>query len=311
VAPERHEVWREHYRLDRYMHHLDQAGLDQRMKHVFANLSVLTQEGKIGLPPISEEGERWMILWTHLLEEYGLRSVSIPADLTSMREIPDPDLPRTQSAARTVRGRGLQPGSYLFKFGKAEHLTQLLERGEILVRQASYYNDPALNHAVHDDELSIVLQPNPGHIRLTVFDQVTGEKKGELYPSHNKIEKKLETDYYVYCLSQSFKPRLFLDFDSDACLIFHNPETFVERLTLAMESALPGWTAAGVGVNYIDPLRTLLSGVDLFRAKHFKFSYQKEFRVVCLPPAQLTGLGPIKLTVPSLGESCELIKLGT
>lgn len=309
MAPERHEVWREHYRLDRYMNHLDQAGLDQRMKHVFANLSVLTQEGRIGLAPISDESERWMILWTHLLEEYGLRSVSIPSDLTSMKEIPDPDLPRTQSAARTVRGRGLQPGSYLFKFGKAEHLTPLLERGEILVRQASYYNDPALNHAIHDDELLIVLQPNPAHTRFTVFDRVTGEKKGELRPSDNKIKKKLETDYYVYCLSQSFEPRLFLDFDADACLIIHKPEAFIECLALAMENALPGWTAAGVGVNYIDPLRTLLRDVDLFRAKHFKFAYQKEFRVVCLPPAQLTGLGPIKLTVPNLGEGCELVKL--
>lgn len=309
MAPERHEVWREHYRLDRYMTHLDQAGLDQRMKHVFANLSVLTQEGKIGLPPISDESEQWMILWTHMLEEYGLRSVSIPSDLTSMKEFPDPDFPRAQNAARTVRRRGLQPGSYLFKFGKAEHLTPLLEHGEILVRQASYYNDPALNHAIHDDELSIVFQPNPANARFTVFDRVTGEKKGELHPRENKIKKNLGTDYYVYCLSQVFEPRLFLDFEADACLIIHSPESFIERLALTMESVLPGWAAAGVGVDYIDPLRSFLGNVDLFRAKHFKFAYQKEFRVVCLPPTQLTGLVPIKLTIPSLGEGCELVKL--
>ena len=79
MAQERHEVWREHYRLDRYMNHLNQADLDQRMEHVFSNLSVLTHEGKIGLLPVNDKNEQWMILWTHLLEEYGLRSISIPS----------------------------------------------------------------------------------------------------------------------------------------------------------------------------------------------------------------------------------------
>lgn len=177
MAQERHEVWREHYRLDRYMNHLNQADLDQRMEHVFSNLSVLTHEGKIGLLPVNDKNEQWMILWTHLLEEYGLRSISIPSDLTSMKGFPDPDLPKAQSAAKTVRRRSLQPGSYLFKFGKAEYLIPLLKNGEILIRQASYYSDPTLNHAIHDDELSIVFQPNPANTRFTIFDQVTGEKK--------------------------------------------------------------------------------------------------------------------------------------
>lgn len=38
-------------------------------REIVLNLLRLTPEAKIGLPPMTEEEERWIKLWTHILKE--------------------------------------------------------------------------------------------------------------------------------------------------------------------------------------------------------------------------------------------------
>jgi hypothetical protein len=42
-------------------------------------MPVVTEENKIGLPPIDGEGHHWMVTWTHVLEEFVLRYGPYPA----------------------------------------------------------------------------------------------------------------------------------------------------------------------------------------------------------------------------------------
>lgn len=69
----RHEMWRGQYRSRRYVEHLADDEVRQRAKDVFLNMLVITEEAKIGLPPINPESTCWMILWTHVLEEFVIR----------------------------------------------------------------------------------------------------------------------------------------------------------------------------------------------------------------------------------------------
>lgn len=74
----RHEHWRRDYRENRYCRDLTQDELNQRARDIVLNLLRLTPEGKVGLPEMGTQGIRWMLLWTHVLEEMKLRHGPYP-----------------------------------------------------------------------------------------------------------------------------------------------------------------------------------------------------------------------------------------
>ena len=67
-----HEIWRRDYRQTRYLNRASDDALDQRFKDVVNNLTTLTPKGQVGVLEVTPSNTRWMILFTHLLEEYEL-----------------------------------------------------------------------------------------------------------------------------------------------------------------------------------------------------------------------------------------------
>ena len=65
------------------MEHLKEGDLQQRAKDVFINLTLLNEESKISPPKLSSDTEKWMILWTHVLEEFVIRFGPYPAGFTT------------------------------------------------------------------------------------------------------------------------------------------------------------------------------------------------------------------------------------
>ena len=194
-------MWRAQYRTRRYMEHLTEEELQQRAKDVFLNQLVLTNEAKIGLPPINAEGQYWMIQWTHILEEFVIRYGPYPSGFTSgfMKDlsIPRPDVPLAECAAKAVRGREIAQGTYFAKFGKAQYLKQAFKNGEIRIAPAASYSDPSLNPVIRDEELELTIQPPPSEFRMEIIDPTTGEKKGDISPIGNKITTSSQTNYYI------------------------------------------------------------------------------------------------------------------
>ena len=172
---------------------------------------VITEEAKLGLPPMSKEGEYWMIHWTHVLEEFKLRYGPYPNGFQdgNMRDlfIPRPDVPLAALAAKAVKNREIIRNGYLVKYGKAKYLRETFEKGSIRIVPASSYNDSSLNYAIGDKELEFTIQPSPSEIHMEVIDSKTGKKKGSINPLGSKITVKSQTNYYVYCLSTVFVPR--------------------------------------------------------------------------------------------------------
>jgi len=305
----RHEMWRAQYRARRYMEHLADDELRQRAKDIFLNLLVLEKNVKIGLLQMNSEGQQWMILCTHILEEFSMRFGPYPAGFADgfMQDLQIPYGPLAKRATEAVIARGTVLGNYLVKYGKAKYLKAAFESGSLRVAPASSYSDPSLHPAIHDKEMEFTIQP-PGEFHIKVFDPENGRVKGKLQPIGNKITISIQSDYYVYCLSSLFAPRLFLDFNqADACLLITKPQDFLERIINEFERVAPGCVTHDEPVHYFDPLSTLYDEVDIYFCKHFRYAYQKEYRIVWLPIEHRNKLEFFNLTLGSLEDVSELI----
>ena len=309
---ERHMAWRTQYRRRRYLQYLSEDELIQRFKDVMCNQTVLTEDLKIGLHPIGQLGEFWMIMFTHILEECVMRKYKYPAPFAyhvSDAQIPKYDWPGLSTAVAQINKLALDPGTFLVKFGKAKYLRRSFEMGVIRIMPASFYTDPSLNQAIKDSELQIHFFGLPSEVKLEVFDGKTGKPKGRMRPNGNlRYTLEARSDYYVYCLSSAFSIRLFGDFEADSCLIIRRPD-FMVRVAEEFNRAQAGWECIAGNVDYYDPLNVKGSELGVQFSKHFRFAYQQEFRMVWLPPDPRTLLEPVVLEMGSLEDICEFIDL--
>jgi hypothetical protein len=309
----RHEFWRQQYRLRRYMEHLNEDDLQKRANDIFINLTLLNEDAKISLPKLSSDTEKWIILWTHLLEEFVIRFGPYPAGFTNgfMKDvrIPDPRSPNAPKAAKAVKVTSLPQGDYLFKYSKAKYLKSLLSEKKLRISSAASYDDPSLNPAIRDEELEISINPLPSEIKAKAYNGKTGKYKSNIQPKNIVYTARAKTNYYVYCLSLSFTPRLFFDFDADACLVIQKPNDFQEMILSSFESKMLNWSGGGESVNYIDSLNCPMMDIDIFSSKHFRYSYQKEYRLIWLPPEPKQKLDYVWIDVPDINEYCYLINL--
>jgi hypothetical protein len=312
----RSEMWRQQYRNHRYMEHLNIEELQQRAKGIYLNILVLTPEAKLGPVSLDDGGGYWMILFTHVLEEFKLRFGPYPAGFLDgfMKDvkIPDPTSPIALKAAEIVNRHNLQPGTYLAKFGKRCHIQAALERGAIRIFPASFYDNSSFNPAIRDKELQLSIQVHPSTIGLTITDKKT-MKPTKIKPIGNiEITQKSLTDYYIYCMTSVLVPRLFLDFEKDGydtCLIITKPRFFLNSLLNAFAKILPAWECAGIPVLYIDPLNAKEQDLNVFYSKHFRYTYQKEYRTIWLPPNHVKKLHYIDVKLDDLHKYCESISI--
>lgn len=279
----RYEVWQHDYHRDRYLSHLTHAQLDHRFRDILLNWMILTDGNKIGLPPISEGTAFWAELWSHVLEEYKIRFGGPTPGTINPIETVDPGKPGAADAAAMVAALSARERARFTKFGKCKYLKKAWKRGRLRINPASSYSDPSLNRAIRDDELRIDACPRPSEVSVPTSMEST-------------------TDYYVYCVSTKVSPRLFQDFEADACIMFDHSERFGERFAKALEERLPGWRIMCNQVRYVDPVRDPLLPEAFFFTKHFRYSYQTEFRYVCLPPEPIERLVPLDIVLGSLRD---------
>ncbi len=205
---------------------------------------------------------------------------------------------------------GLKPGTFLVKFGRAKYLRRSLEEGVIRIMPASFYADPSLNQAIKDAELQIKFFCLPSEVQLEAFDGKTGKPKGHIKTEGN-VTYTLEanSNYYAYCLTSALSIRLFGDFEADSCLIVKSGGDFIVRMAEAFNRLNPGWECISGSVDYFDPFDVEGSKLGVHFAKHFRFAYQQEFRMVWLPPSPRRVLDPVILELGGLQDICEIIDL--
>jgi hypothetical protein len=302
------------YRVRRYMDHLSDSSLEARAEHILLNLGLdAPVEVLVNASPLG-----WSSLWGDVIDEanrrFGDTAGAALLDRVTIKcnsqWLARPPVPASQADDFLARSRA--EGFFLVRYSKRKYLAELLTNGAIRFSPASSYKDPSLNHAIQDDELTIDFEPNPSEIRLELMDRKTGLPKDRLTLASNLLSAKSQTDYYILCLSGFLSPELFHDFGADSCVLVKKPETFLGRLFSAAEARLPDWGGKVDTVKYLDPLNSTFSDIrtnGIFFSKHFRYTYQHEWRVVLSPPTFVRELPYLDLELGNLADCCELLSL--
>jgi len=309
----RHQFWRRQYRERRYARHLSQPELNKRIRDILLNLLLVTADAKIGLLPIDNESAVWIEKWTHVLEEMQLRYGPYPAGFT--REIlhsePFPDFASdlAAKAARKLSSLGLQKNEMFIKFGRRTYMERLYDAGELRIQPASFFLARDHTGAVRDDELTLPLsfvlsRDDVAKVVVNPQDVPPNAPKQRV-----DVQFRWPSDYWLYCVTNSVEPRLFVDFKADACVIIRDRHTFRQMLRKASEQNLPGTAMREGPAIYIDPL--LPRSVDVFvpLCKHFGYSYQEEYRFCWLPASPDRKLAHVDVQIGRLREIADLIVL--
>lgn len=307
----RHELWRQNYRGRRDLDHLGPERLSERYADIINNLTVLTERKKIGVRRIEDpEGLAWMILSTEVLEECALRKYSYPGPISiaehrdRLTDLSTPVL----DVDKVLTRRSLAGKPYLLKFGQLQWLKPTLKIGNFRVSAASFYDRPEFNHATREKELVRTIIPNPRDSRVRAFlDSRKVQVPDGKQPDTIAIESL--TDYYMASFSSAYSRRLFGDFRADACLVIFDPKTFLDRLIEALRPRLLGWHSRVAPVTYFDAVRgdpAEIQGEMAF-VKPFCHAYQKEVRLVCLPPEPRMNLETVDLELGCLDDCAELV----
>jgi len=302
---ERHMLVRYHYERDRYLSHLSKGQLFHRAHDCIINSHQLDKEGKISLDIVNDQRIFWWLdRFTEVLHEMHMRGIS-PQSLRDQinKEFPYPsgtDIP--QKASKCVQNIIVPNVPYLVKYGKSEHLVDILKRGTIRLMPAQSYADPSLNLARKDNELSQELD-----IDTSVFHVMINGMKTSKPRFHLKADMK--TNFYVFCLSSSLRARLFLDFDADACLIIKDADAFLNRFVSACRNTEPDYHLKAGRVEYYDPLCISPEEYKIIFWKHFRYAYQEEVRFALLPPKPRQALDPLLLELGSIEDIAYLATL--
>ncbi|WP_299195950.1 hypothetical protein [uncultured Amphritea sp.] len=288
------------------MEYLSQEDLESRTRDIITNMMTLSDKGQISLHGLNDVGEYWMIKWTHVLEEFQIRYGPYPNGFTNgflkKASIVNPSFPSPPKAKDAIEKIGGIPDGALFKFGKAEHLDDMYRKGSIRIAPASYYDDPSLNSAIRDDELSFTVQAKPESV------QIKNNKGDEIKPKGNvSFTIESTTNYYVSCFAQKYTFREYDDFEADACIVIREPGIFIERMIHSLEAGVSDFTGYAAPVKYIDPLVAKSKDVEVFISKHFRYAYQNEFRIIWLPEKQVKKLDALFINIGSMEDYSDII----
>ncbi len=283
-----HELWRRHYRENRYARHLNRSELAKRIRDIFLNLLMLSPKGKIGLPPISPSMDVWMQKWTHVLEEMALRYGPYPAgmDRDILHSEPFPNLASElgQRAAVRLGSLGVQRSDVFVKLGKRQYMEMLHREGRLRVQPASFFSNTVHNSAIRDDELTMPISIALSRAQVVQLVRNPHDVPADAPEHRIDVEFAFRGDFWLYCVSNTVSPRHFVDFDAEACVIIRNRAAFRSRLVNAARAVLPEANMHEGDAVYIDPLLPKSSNIFIPVAKHFGYTYQDEYRFCWIPP---------------------------
>lgn len=195
--------------------------------------------------------------------------------------------------------------SKLYRYDEARWLESALRFGEFLIRPASHYERLEGDHARQDDERIRVRSSPAEKVQITRVSN--GEKIDPI--GDVTFQSKITTDYMMLCFSERWSVKLFSEFPpSDACLVIHDVEKFVERLHAAMEVILRKWT--GIDWAGIDSRVTYggNSSLGVVFSKPLHFIDQQEWRFAWCPERPFKKLNSLKIRMGSIEQIAEIVK---
>jgi hypothetical protein len=212
-------------------------------------------------------------------------------------------------------------GGQLFKFGEARFLRPALEHGQLRITSTSFYGNSDLNSARRDgDEGRTILRPSRTGLAISLNDMSGRTIFGPSERGKKQIAVEIggDQDFFVWCCSRIYEPRLYVDFQADSCLVIHDAKEFGRRLNKGLLEKIPTLPGMrGSHVRYYDPFlpddtidEMLSTPLSLFLFKDLRYMYQAEYRF--LWPLKEGPAQPfLNIEVKPLSDICELLVLPT
>lgn len=303
ISEKQKQEWRRMYLLNRYLFSKSICDLEKRRDHILGNLLIFSKDGSLSFDQ-SKQMSGLVERYVHLEEEMFQRNISI--DLVNEAGKHSKKYQNIVKALDIQINRKLITGEYLVIFGQKVYFEQTFKFGKIRIKPASDYNDFNLIESVRDDELSqTLILPKDTKLRKQMS---SGEFKELNGIQSISVTNKYPTDFYIYCMSTTFQPRLFEDFKADACILIYDIPIFLNKFRDYLKIYYSDWLIESNNVRYFDPFfPTKLLSIPF--NKHFSYWYQSEFRIAFKPRIPVQKLEIIYPEIGSLENCCELILL--
>lgn len=308
----RSDHWRVTYYRDPYLIRAKDEDCLQRLCYIHHNQAYITEEGEIAPISVLSEDSNLMRKFTAIMEEISLRK-GISDQLIQAVNKP---LGKYFQNGRPIgvelfKGIFEPEKPYFVKFSeKKKFVEQMLEQGRFRVSPASLYSDSNLLHAQQDleTERSFVI-PCYDHVLLG-HHNVTIEGTNYDIAEDDAAIKKSVPDYYLFSLCKEIDRRMPTDFKAEAALIVKDRRKFQRLFFDALRDALKGWNFRNGDVDYYDPYLDFTKHKTLEMTKHFRFHYQKEFRLMARPKRSVTtALKPFFIEIGPMHEYAEICSL--
>jgi hypothetical protein len=297
------------YGASRYLEKASLEQLDNREKHLYANIWTTYNDGSVR--EITNPGRR-EFFFSKIIElevERKLRLGSrgnIQFDEAAIMDLAC----RSYTPVRPRIPPSLLTSPFLVRYSEIHFINDALSNGILKITPASRYNDSSLNSAQYDDELR--------HFAVTPRESIPFKLIGrtvaggpEVTIPHRPLElfRFMEVpNFYVFCCAASFDCRMFNDFKADAALIIHGVEEFIKRVGHAVAQRVPS-TFLHQNVRYYDPYAiTRPSELIPAFSKNFSYAYQDEYRLVWKPSSE-TELEPFFINIGPMNDIAAMVEL--
>lgn len=251
--------------------------------------------------------------WTHVLEEMALRYGPYPSgfdhDILHSEPFPDFASELARQATEAMTRLSLKPGETFIRFGRPEFMRMLHADGQLRIQPASSFQAPKYNGAVRDDELTIGMSLNLDRDGIVAVVANPEDVPPDAPDQRVDVALRHSTDFWLYCVTTSINPRLFVDFDATACVIIKDRGEFRRRIREAASAVILNSEFREGDAVYFDPLLPgkVLPFVPF--TKPFGYMYQSEYRFCWLPRTVVAQVVLIDIELGSLREISELIEL--
>jgi hypothetical protein len=301
------------YRKERYLEGFPKEDLTGRAVDAVINMLELEGERTLvvnfGEAPVLDALARL----GEVMEEMRLREGPLPetwyAELAAKWGGVPGTPERTRRALTWIQSRKAAPVGGLVRFGRIDHLEAALKTGSIRLGPASMYADPSLSRAQLANELAFDHHVDTRRHRFELWDETNTKKLADLDPIKPTITRRAATDAYVLSFTRRISARLFHAFQADGCLLIHDESAFKARLADATRLALPGWEMLALDVRYVDSFSPEGRNATPLFVKPASHQYQREHRILWLPPAPAMNLTPVFVELGSLTDIAELVRI--
>lgn len=168
----------------------------------------------------------------------------------------------------------------LFKYTSSRHLAAIVERGELLFRNLSYYQ--GLEDEARGDGLEGTHVDHPD-TAITITNLTTGKVIQGDFAFQNRIE---DSDrIYCFCMSKELNSRMYEDFNCDCCIEITDTPEFLNRWKkVARQMNGAHWQLLNRSVTYYNKTEAIDLNIkdprNLPFVKLTDYEYQDEYRLV-------------------------------